>query len=89
MRRHVMLKKCRWLLARLDELEALLEHVPEEQRAFVFKSTPASQELARIARFETAAEATKMQVQHIRTLEDTVKALLQRIPKRAIDELRK
>lgn len=65
-----MLRLCERARDRLDDLDAMLAYIPEEQQAHTFMRTSISDliELEQIAKWETVRSVTKRQAQHIRRI---------------------
>ena len=84
-----MIYLCDVALERLDDLEALLSHIPLEKKAdrFIYTSMAAARELRHIARLETVYAVTVEQASHIQRILSKADFLLNIVPDAAKREL--
>jgi len=82
-----MIELCDSALARLDELEALLQYVPPKRHAFVFRSKPDVAELRQIACQETDKRVTQEQAVHINQISEMLDKIYEVIPQEELDKL--
>jgi len=84
-----LVRTCREILGRLDELEALIRYVPKGEQQFIWRIQPEVKELLVIGRYEVGTRATPEQVQHVATIHRKVTSLHKNLPQDKLDALRR